>query len=749
MKKVSSKLQFIKLVTNSNLLLFGLLQMFAPSRVSSFELRILKQPLVISQDLKSPPAIAFETVFKKIKVPAAQPAVAAEQVAVISDKSWIVDFVLHDKGSQRIELPEMQISRSEFDTPAPAPEKQTSLVAQAMPPEPQVEPSDEWLSQLSGPQRRRVELAGRQTGGVDFSVNAGPSLAEKIEALSAENPILPAPTVTGVTKRIPTSTGGVIIVTRNEPPPHEPAAKPNAEPTPNPSNAMTLADYQGTPSAETSQLVRSLASFRNITFTGPVEISGGLAFTNDTIIELRRLDENGIAQEAGKFHLRDGTYEITLQETTGSIEAQLLSSTGKILGRGLLRISDVNSSLIKSQQVDGISILIKPHVDGISGQVLSAYSFGDVEKPVEKAQVELDSLGWNEKTDSSGHFEFRDIANGSSVLIRAQSRGFLPTQQIVVAGSEAKFLAFPEKMISAFWDLVADLARKKGIKEGGNIIWGRVTIDSKPISGVVIESENAPGFKPIYFNKLLIPDPELKATSENGLFAFVNLEPGFHSLIAIKEGHYFSHGNILVEEGSIALANLLQSSKIDPVDVKVFDAIGGSPASAELVLQSLEEPHRVMTTGISKVFLPRVDRLSFLKAIPQEEGFEESFHVYLDSSQFLHVPLIRTEWLKNMKATAKIDDSADGGVIVGFVQNQEFDVYLAGHEDYRTDNIVYFDHLGQVYKGKFGVVGGGFILFNVPAGPNQVVVVAKKNNRVLTQITATDPQVVSVLQFKP
>src|SRR5690606_1189436 len=98
--------------------------------------------------------------------------------------------------------------------------------------------------------------------------------------------------------------------------------------------------------------------------------------------------------------------------------------------------------------------------------------------------------------------------------------------------------------------------RQLSLNEQPNIIWGQVKLDGKTVSGVEVHVESDPSLIPVYFNDLMLPDAKLNVTSANGIFAFIDVSPGYHSLLATRAGTLFGYQNVIAEEGSIAVGDI-------------------------------------------------------------------------------------------------------------------------------------------------------------------------------------------------
>jgi hypothetical protein len=484
-----------------------------------------------------------------------------------------------------------------------------------------------------------------------------------------------------------------------------------------------------------------------MTISGVIELRGGLAWLADTSVDLRHF-EDGVASEAGNFDFKTGQFNIKVDQSRGVLVAKLLNHrTGEVVGQGITRLSEIPPQVSKTGEIKNWKIPLYPLTTSFEGRVLSAYSYDKHIEPVKDAKIELDPVEISIQAETDGKYRLEEVAASSTLLVRAQAPDYWTSQVLLAPGQSEPTLLFKNKMMSAFWDIVRQNAGDSLFPDTGSVVWGRVAFNGDAVGGLVIESENNPTARVIYFNRLAIPDPNLKATTENGLFAIVDLEEGFQSLVAKKNDQYWGHANTIVSPGAISVVDLKQTSNRALVDLRVFDGLEGTPVPAQITMQSLPESFVVDQRGFSTVWLPVLHRLSFLRADPGE-GYEPSLHTYIDSSDHVYVQAVRSDWINQVRTSSRIDDSTNTGRIVGFVQDDDFEVFLPGVENFSTANIKFFDSAGRVIQSDHGVAGGGFAIFNVPTGPQAIVVLGKKHNKLYTQVTASDERSVSVLSFK-
>jgi hypothetical protein len=477
--------------------------------------------------------------------------------------------------------------------------------------------------------------------------------------------------------------------------------------------------------------------------SGPIEITGGLAVTNDHHIEVRRAND-GVFQEMGRVDLLKGVYSIDVDEPSGSIVARLVNTSGEVLGEGSVRISQPMAAMT-GKLISGPRIELSPTISW--GGRVSRYYPPPRGRTVEPSTVT--TFGGENKVNvaKSGELSFDSLVKNSSTIVRAETKGHWPSNKMLIAGEpQFNIPVFPKSMMSALKNIVNETPSAKSDPdepEAGAMVWGTAKIDGKPVSGVTIQSESDPGAKAVYFNEFMIPDSKLTATSANGMFAFVEIQEGFQALLGQRGDAYFGHQNVLVEKGTVSVADLESTLRTEAVTVRAFDAFGGEPAEVLAHLQSLPEPEE-LTGGAAAVILPQVSRLSLLYT-ENAEPFLKANYFYTDTDTYIHLPLIRDDWLTRIRNEEKVNQVMKTGTIVGFVPGEAFEVYLTGAAKDGAITISYFDATGKATQR--GVAGGGFIAFNVPPGFQEAVVVSSKSEKILSKVVPVDENSLSILNF--
>ena len=548
-----------------------------------------------------------------------------------------------------------------------------------------------------------------------------------------------------------------------------------------------IMDHQGSDSesVKTAQAKGGMVSSNPLHLQGKIELAGGLAVTDRMSIIVGRHEEGQI-QDYGSVDIGSGLYEVRVQKRSGLIVGKLVDDHDQLVGEGFFHLGEGNMSPklviepVKSFSGAGQyayspppSAPTKPNlIEGpsappsvvtratgsdpkSSGQAIAHMDFGS------GYQEELNPLQGDDKSYTrvaSSNGPAAETNQNSFAVLRSTAENFLQTTQIAGAQGKTESILYPQGMVDALRKIISEqktsdpqmesLAKMK--LEDMTIIYGQVFDEQKPSSGVSVSLERYPDLVPIYFNALMIPDLQLKATSANGYFAFLSPPEGLQSLVARRGTSYISHVNAYVETGAVAQANIYTTLSIAESKVVAFDAFSGAPQNMRVSLQSLSQDVET-SEEVSRVFLPAVNRLS-LAHTERTANYYPSIFVYSDKQDEIYLPLIQTEWLNfvGQKIYEKSGQQISSlqGLIVGFVHDDEFIVEVMGYKSNQKTQIVYFDSAGNVLDQQYGIGGGGFIIPNFEDDSAQIKVTGKNSGISYLQIIPVDAQSASVLSFK-
>ncbi len=479
----------------------------------------------------------------------------------------------------------------------------------------------------------------------------------------------------------------------------------------------------------------------NKNIKGLVEISDGLAVTNENKILVRRFSD-GVYKEAGQVSIKDGTYSIDIEDISGAVIAQLRDNQGRVLGEGRVRLGNLAMNKFE-KSFSGPKINIKPN-SNMSAAISSYYNEKAEQSSPPQTVASLFRGAKDLSPEKGAVIAMDDVTRGSASILRASAPDHLQTIALMGTDLETKAQLFPSSMIGALYNIVSE-DRGLGSVEDYRVIWGQVTTDDKATANAEVVLESFPALTAIYFNEFNIPDSNLKTTSKNGLYAFVNVPEGFHSLVVLQKDKVVGYQNTNVENDSVSLAHIELGKEKFNVPLKVYDAFTGQGLGAKIDMQSLEES--ISVTGGTVVSLPAVNRFGFIRALPEESDYVSARYLYNDSDISVNVPMIKWDWLVRIKEYLKIQELPSVGAVVGFVPAEDFEVYLAGYDNFPASNIVYFDAEGKILSSGKGIKGGGFIIYNVPEDTHEVVVYGADSHKINSRVVPVDRGSLAVLTY--
>jgi hypothetical protein len=482
---------------------------------------------------------------------------------------------------------------------------------------------------------------------------------------------------------------------------------------------------------------------QNFLLSGRFNISGGLAYVAGAMrFELvHYLYDVPVAQ--GVIWENEAKFEIAVKELKGELSLRLVDHEGQILGIGTLQLHTLRLPPKNQIKISDINIPVIPAPLGAKIEIVSAYSIGtDALIPLPKAKVEIQGLNRTYNSDRRGLVEDSDFLPGSNFLLRARLKNFWGSLMVGASGGSQRIHLFPVKMVDALLGLIAknEFERRDFLEKA--IVWGRVVRDGQPVAGAVVEFAGDAEVAPVYFNSIYIPDSNLIGTSSNGLFAFVGIDSGIQSVRA-RIGGVPHPARIILSEGKfVSIVELETGTPVSSL-IKVTSAPERkNPASAAFSVMGTENEERVENETL--LTLPRSNDLTLVEA----DGGEgtEIVRLNLDGSRAgISVPMIPSHWLADLAIKKRINLEGGRGVVVGFVNNKDFEVFIDDKEPYLAENTVYFDRDGQILREGRGKAGGGFALFNLPTGFRSVVIVPSGSDRVLSRIVVAEPAVTNLI----
>lgn len=531
---------------------------------------------------------------------------------------------------------------------------------------------------------------------------------------------------------------GSILVAAPPPPPSEssPPPLPNSgpptprlplRPDPDPSLSLAKAD-EGLPVAAT--------------LSGIVQMADGLALTHPRQQIVVYRDFEGLKIESGQVWLNEGRFEIATRSLRGRLIGQLQSERGEVLGQGELRLASLTPKASTSR-IEDLKLTLRPVVNGARIEVISAHSYQDHIQTVEGTNVWMMGAKTPLKTNRERHwFQEGGLEPGSSFVARAMAENHWGTLVVGVSRQETRARLFPNKLMEALLNLT--LGADRTLAERSGVIWGRIIHNGQPVTGARIEMAGDHRHEPVYFNSLLLPDRYADATGENGTFAFVWVTPGIQSVRVIHQGRSYPAQVIPVEVGHVSYLEF-ELGEPDSVPLEIADPLDGSKEIQAMLRVAGDESTELDIQGRGRLALALGPGLMMLEA-DAGEHYELMRYSIPRASRFLHLPVVRRDWLLSVAARRRVNLDAGVGTIVGFAINDDFVVRLEDRDegDGRPE-IIYFDSRGQAIFGEEGVAGGGFVIFNVRPGLSTVTVSTKSSQEIFSQVVVPSAEVVNAL----
>lgn len=467
---------------------------------------------------------------------------------------------------------------------------------------------------------------------------------------------------------------------------------------------------------------------------GRLQIRDGLAFMGaETYFSLHRVSD-GAVHEAGRVNITEASFEIYVHEPRGQLIAELRSRDGQTLGRGRL---DLDGDLTS----DDLKMELTPVATGAAVRVASAYSDGQHRIPVKNAIVAFDQNGMPQALNDEGLRQDPDRARSSTFVIRASADKHWPTLAMGTEGEIREVRLYPESMMRSLLDLTMKEGRSAAEQAG--VVWGRILKDGKPVRGV--EVELAGSYMPVYFNQIYLPDNQLHATDDNGMFAFLLVRPGVQAVRIRYNGKMYPAQVFPTEERHLSYVEInLEDGAAGSVNVALQDAFDPKQKmSAHVRFVGVDD--EVGMSGSQKLHYPAGPDMMMLEADAGSE-YELSRVQVLKSDSRVVVPLIKRSWLQSIADIKQFELIPHRGVVVGQVVDQPFQVEFTGYTA-ETPQIAYFDSNGMLVAGNSGPAGGGFVLFNAPLGLQTLSIKPIASNQVYTQTFVAEPEFVHTLKY--
>lgn len=480
---------------------------------------------------------------------------------------------------------------------------------------------------------------------------------------------------------------------------------------------------------------------RPLWLNGTVEMTGGLAFVGpETQLLIKRV-HNGETFERGRIWVTEGKFEIYVKKPVGALVAELLTRDGRLLGRGEMNLLHLRNIPSRDNRVHDIRLALRPMTDGARFPVISGYSHGPQRMPVREARVEIESYGNAQTVDDDGVASEPGLDRQSTFVVRAQAKKHWSTLVVGQASEAQDIRLFSDSLVQALIGLGLERFEQRAALEQ-SVVWGQVHRAGQPVAGAQIEM--AGDYRAIYFNDLFIPDLKLKATTGNGLFAFLKVKSGVQALRVKGFGRIYPAQVFPTEAKHVSYVEVDIRDKMVS-QFKVVDMLDiHRPVAARLRMVGTDEVLGLSNDGYVEYSVAANPFMVEAEAGPE---YETSRMTLAGQPHLVQIPMVKREWLGRLQQQSEISSLPGRGIVIGFVDDSDFEAEITGVGPRELSQIVYFDRNGNLLKTRHGVAGGGFAVFNAPSGLQSVYIHPTQSRDAYSQVVVTAPEYVHVIAW--
>jgi hypothetical protein len=480
-----------------------------------------------------------------------------------------------------------------------------------------------------------------------------------------------------------------------------------------------------------------------ITVSGPLEFSDGLALANsmDRVVVFRQVD--GEAVESGAVWLRQGRYELFAEENSGQIVGELRTPYGDVIGRGSFELSCIPVTQQNQPRISGIKLRIQPVPQGLGGRVHAK------NQPLPGTEVVFRDLPFNSESGADGRFSQENLLEGSNAIVAVRRPGYWGTLGFARTGVDNQIELISNRDDQMVRYLMSAAMTRSG-QSGGKqraIIWGRVTQGGKPRQGARVELlTTASIIQPMYFNSAMMPDSNLTQTSANGMYAFFPVPQGAHAVQAVTDVDQVTESIVFPTEDRMISRMDIETAAVKQAKIKVFDAFATDrPLGAQLTSPGSNQFKEVEQTGIGAINYAENRSLLIIDADAGSRYRQTRIAINRDRG-IIYIPMITNSWVDSMRGRFRVNTETGTGVVVGFVQGgSPYKIALEERSLLPSSRVIYFNSRGEPNDTDFGQPGGGFIIFNVPEGFRTITVQASGSSKIHSSVTLVESKVVSVI----
>lgn len=463
---------------------------------------------------------------------------------------------------------------------------------------------------------------------------------------------------------------------------------------------------------------------------GYFELSDGVGLVNQTV-SLRRVRE-GQSVEVGQVDLKAGMYQIFVGSFDGELVAEIKDENGIIIGEDRKKIAGL---VRQNNYFQGpILKLGRPSAFGVNIRNSDGRKINDREI---LASIFSGNYALKKTNDI-----YPNVARHSSTvaLIESHNNKLARTISIRTAKDTSDVVMFSANWVEGVKDYLSEKIQVQYMESAGTII-GRVILDGQPVTGAQVVVENQPGIEPYYLDQFLIPQLNQSVTSNNGYFIIPGLQPGSYQISAFLQNRTLGSQAFFVESKVVSYQEVLSTNNVKINMIRSFDALRGNLVDTDVQIPGLED--LVSVTGESASYSEGT-KSGLVEVINRPLQVEYIPYIYLQnqSKDYIHLPQLSEKFIEYLKQNRALQDETS--IFIGFVKMKNFEIMLAD-ETFDRRNIIYFDSQGQ--GSLTPVSNGGFIIFNVPAGTQEVIINNNDNDQVASQVFYSKPSMNYLAHF--
>ncbi len=466
--------------------------------------------------------------------------------------------------------------------------------------------------------------------------------------------------------------------------------------------------------------------------SGSVELDGAVYEPGHKLVVYREL--NGRIFESTPVQA-EASFSLKAPAITGFLIGELRNGANEVIARDEKWLDRMPKH---GQKLSGVKLKLKAVSESVTlGRTSSANGADVMNSPV--GGVAVSAMGMQAPISvESGKFELRGLLPDSSMIVKAEKKGFFGSVMLASARQSLPIMLYPQKMVGALVDIVGTpqgFTLKDFAKYG--IVWGRVNSKKgQAVSGAKIEITDSRSIGPIYFNELYLPDSKLQATSSNGMFVFLRVEKGTTVIRANQGGRMMPMRIVPIEANYVSHVDLEATEK-EHARIFVMDAFKNQPVPSEVRFAGASRSAKTSPEGwLQTAYSKNLDPL-ILEIDPEGDYAPVKFHTSRNGHEFA-IPVISNDWLNGLR----LNQGPEFGSIIGFTDGQRVDVFMdingKAHQE-----IYYFNASGELVA--VPVQGGGFIIANVPVGLRTVSMAPEGSPAIFSQVLSVDSGYVAVM----